>query len=301
MPFDCIVLVKQVPDTKRITGKAMKEDGTVNRSALPAIFNPEDLNALEMALSIRDSYGGRVTVLTMGPPPAAQVLREALYRGADEVALVTDRAFAVADTFATSYTLAKAIDKCGHYDIILCGRQAIDGDTAQVGPQVAGRLNIPQITYVESLELSPTAITVCREIEGGDEKVKCPLPALITVVDSANDPRPPRVKRLMQFKKAKTPTEIGRSMGMMTPNDWSENAEWQQAVKSADARGLLIPEWGASQIDADVTQCGFTGSPTRVVNVDSVTLTATEHKTVDPTEAGLRSLLAELATKHTLD
>jgi electron transfer flavoprotein beta subunit len=149
--YNSIVLVKQVPDTKNITGEVMKGDGTMNRSALPAVFNPEDLNALEMALQVREQYGGRVTVLTMGPPQAAEVLREALYRGADQVILLSDRRFAGADTLATSYTLTCAIRKLGNYDLIFCGRQAIDGDTAQVGPQTAEKLGIPQITYAETV------------------------------------------------------------------------------------------------------------------------------------------------------
>ena len=147
-----VVLVKQVPDTANVTGEAMKEDGTINRSALPAVFNPEDLNALEEALKLKDSHGARVTVVTMGPPAAVQVLRESLYRGADEVILLTDRAFAGADTLATSYALSLAVEKLGGADLVLCGRQAIDGDTAQVGPQTAEKLGYPQITCVSRID-----------------------------------------------------------------------------------------------------------------------------------------------------
>ena len=149
-PIDSVVLVKQVPDTHNITGDAMTKDGTMNRNALSAIFNPEDLNALEMALQIKERHGGTVTVITMGPPKAADILRESLWRGADRVVLLTDRRFAGADTLATSVALQKAIEKIGRYDLILAGRQAIDGDTAQVGPQTAEKLGIPQITYAES-------------------------------------------------------------------------------------------------------------------------------------------------------
>src|SRR5512136_3005145 len=152
MPYHSVVLVKQVPDTAHISGRAMKEDGTVNRAALPAVFNPEDLNALEMALQVRDQYGGRVTVLTMGPPRAAEILREALFRGADRVVLLTDRRTAGSDTQATSYVLACAVQKIGDCDLVFCGRQAIDGDTAQVGPQVAEKLGFPQITYAEAIQ-----------------------------------------------------------------------------------------------------------------------------------------------------
>ncbi len=147
-----VVLVKQVPDTANVTGEAMKEDGTINRSALPAVFNPEDLNALEEALKLKDRHDARVTVLTMGPPAAVQVLRESLYRGADEVILLTDKAFAGADTLATSYALSLAVQKLGGADLVLCGRQAIDGDTAQVGPQTAEKLGYPQITCVSRVD-----------------------------------------------------------------------------------------------------------------------------------------------------
>ena len=150
MPYDSIVCVKQVPDTANITAEAMKEDGTVNRAALPTIFNPEDLHALETALELRDRFGGTVTVVTMGPPKAADVLRDCLYRGADRVILLTDRRAAASDTLATSYILSQAIRTIGRYDFVFCGRQAIDGDTAQVGPQCAEKLGIPQVTYLEA-------------------------------------------------------------------------------------------------------------------------------------------------------
>ena len=191
MPYHSIVLVKQVPDTRAVTGEVMTAEGTMNRSALPAIFNPEDLNALEMALQIKEQHGGTVTVLTMGPMQAAEVLREALYRGADRVVLLTDRKFAGADTQATSYTLAKAVEKLGAYDLVLCGRQAIDGDTAQVGPQTAEKLGVPQITYAEMIaSLSGDEIVVQRAFDLGTELVKCKLPCLLTVTGSCQ-PAPP--------------------------------------------------------------------------------------------------------------
>ena len=164
-PYHSIVLVKQVPDTRSVTGEVMTKDGTMNRSALPAIFNPEDLNALEMALDFKDRYGGTVMVLSMGPLQAAEVLRDSLCRGADQVILLSDRKFAGADTQATSYTLKCAIDKIGQYDTVFCGRQAIDGDTAQVGPQVAEKLGVPQITYAESIiEANEAGIVVQRAL-----------------------------------------------------------------------------------------------------------------------------------------
>ena len=156
MPYNSIVLVKQVPDLKAQVQEAIKPDGTLNRSLLPAIFNPEDLNALEMALKVKDMYGGSVRVLTMGPPSAIEVLRESLYMGADESILLTDKSFAGSDTQATSLILKTAIEKMGDYDFIFCGRQAIDGDTAQVGPQVAEKLKIPQVTYTCLLYTSPS-------------------------------------------------------------------------------------------------------------------------------------------------
>jgi electron transfer flavoprotein beta subunit len=151
VPYDSIVCIKQVPDTANVTADAMKADGTVNRAALPTIFNPDDLRALEIALQVRDQHGGTVTVISMGPPKAADALRECLYRGADRVVLLTDRRAAASDTLATSYILARAIKTVGRYDFVFCGRQAIDGDTAQVGPQCAEKLGIPQVTYLEKL------------------------------------------------------------------------------------------------------------------------------------------------------
>ena len=212
MSYNCVVLVKQVPDTANITGKAMKDDGTVNRAALPAIFNPEDLNALEMALQVKDQHGGQVTVLTMGPPRAAEILREALARGADRVILLTDRKTAGSDTLATSYALKCAVERIGatmdNHDLVFCGRQAIDGDTAQVGPQVAEKLGLLQITYAESIEsLQDDEIIVQRALPLGTETVKCKLPCLLTVVGSANQPRPPSIRRMMANKMAATPFE----------------------------------------------------------------------------------------------
>ena len=179
MSLNIIVLAKQVPDTRNVGPDAMTPEGTVNRSALPAIFNPEDLNALEQALRLKDANpGSTVTVITMGPPRAAEVIRESLYRGADGGYLLTDRAFAGADTLATSYALAATIQKLGMPDVILGGRQAIDGDTAQVGPQVARKLGLPQVTYVEEiLKCADGKMTVKRHIDGGVETVEAPLPS----------------------------------------------------------------------------------------------------------------------------
>ena len=209
MAFNIIVLAKQVPDTRNVGKDAMKADGTVNRGTLPAIFNPEDLNALEQALGIKDQYpGSKITVLTMGPARAAEILREGLFRGADDGVLLTDRAFAGADTLATSYALSMAVRKIGDFDIIVSGRQAIDGDTAQVGPQVAEKLGVPQITYAEAIEsIDKKKIRVKRRLENGVEVVEAPLPLVITVNGSARTCRPRNAKYLQKYKHARTVTE----------------------------------------------------------------------------------------------
>ncbi len=308
MPFRMIVLVKQVPDTKNITAQAMKEDGTVNRAALPAIFNPEDLNALEMALSIRDSHGGTITVISMGPPSAAEVMREALMRGADNVALLSDRAFAVADTLATAYALSCAVRKIGDFDIILAGRQAIDGDTAQVGPQLAGALDIPQLTYVsEILELSQTRLKARRLIEGGYEVAEATLPVLLTVVGEANEPRARSVKRMLRYRRARTAIEVREKIaleldpekGKPDPKALDERAN--PIIEELDRQGLLIPVWTPADVDADPQRCGAAGSPTKVKKIESVVLAATEHKRIEPTKEAVGKLIHELAAEHVLD
>ncbi len=289
MPYHCVVLAKHVPDTKAVTGKAMNDDGTVNRAALPAIFNPEDLNALETALQIRDTCGGTVTIITMGLPRACDILREALYRGADRAILITDRRAAASDTLATSYILSCALKQLGDVDIILCGRQAIDGDTAQVGPQVAEKLGIPQITYMEELlELTDGAITVRRNIGNGWEKVQGRLPVLLTVMETANAPRPAGVKRMMTYKKAKSPSEL-------------KALEADEAtVKTLKQRALLLEEWDLDDVEADLAWCGVSGSPTKVNRIQSVVLTATGHKSVEPTDEGIREMVHELIEDHTI-
>lgn len=288
MPYDCVVLVKQVPDTKAVTGKAMNDDGTVNRAALPAIFNPEDLNALELALSIKEKHGGTVTIMTMGLPSACEVLREGLYRGADRAILVTDRRCAASDTLATSYILSCAVRKL-KYDLVLCGRQAIDGDTAQVGPQIAEKLNIPQITYVEELiDLQGNEVTVRRNIGAGWEKIKGRLPILLTVMETANEPRPAGAKWLMKYKKAKSPAELRKA------------GAGEAEMKALQEKGLLIEEWNLDDVAADLQWCGRDGSPTKVHRIQSVVLTATEQKDIDPGEEGIRAMVHELIEDHTI-
>jgi len=308
MPLNMVVLIKQVPDTKNITAKAMNDDGTVNRSALPAIFNPEDLNALEMALAVRDEHGGTITVLCMGPPSAAEQLRDALMRGADAVGFLSDRAYAVADTLATAYALKCGIEKVGDVDIVFAGRQAIDGDTAQVGPQVAGAMDIPQLTYVaEILELSETHITARRLIEGGYEVVRAQLPVLLTVVDEANEPRARRAKLVPRYKRARSPLEVQEAVAReLDPEkgkpDKALLAERLEPVLAdLEAAGLLIPVWGPADIGAELDQCGKKGSPTQVKNIDFVSLVAGEHKTIEPTKEGVGELMHELIEDHVLD
>jgi electron transfer flavoprotein beta subunit len=298
MPYNCVVLVKQVPDTANITGKAMKDDGTVNRAALPAIFNPEDLNALEMALQVKDQHGGSVTVLTMGPPRAAEVLREALYRGADRVILLTDRRTAGSDTLATSYALKCAVERIGRdfgaYDLVFCGRQAIDGDTAQVGPQVAEKLGLPQITYAEAIDsLRDGEIVVTRALPLGTETVRCKLPCLLTVVGSANQPRPPSVRRLLAYKLAATPLEYA---GLLAK--WPE-FETEEALDHYLAeRGLKIVVWSAADVGADYDRVGLAGSPTQVLKVDFVVLESKGSKAFAADAEGMAALMQELVKEY---
>ncbi len=296
MSYTVLVFVKQVPDTQNITGEAMKADGTVNRAALPAIFNPEDLNALELALQLKDRYGAKVVVGTMGPPAAADVLRDALFRGADEALLLTDRAFAGADTLATSYALSCAAKKVGKVDLILCGRQAIDGDTAQVGPQLAEKLKMPQICYVEEvLELAENKIVARRAIEGGYEILESPLPCLLTVID-ANDPRPPAAKRIMKYKRAMTKSEINKKVS----DPYTGNADADAEIKALEAKGLIIAELTAEAVNADPSRVGMAGSPTKVKAIQSVVLAGGEAKKIEPTTEGINALIHELIADHTL-
>ena len=297
MSYTVIVFVKQVPDTQNITGEAMKPDGTVNRSALPAIFNPEDLNALELALQLKDRYGAKVVVGTMGPPNAAEVLRSSLYRGADECVLLTDRSFAGADTLATSYALSCCANKIGKFDLILCGRQAIDGDTAQVGPQLAEKLKIPQICYIEEvIKLDKKKIVAKRAIEGGYEILESPLPALLTVIDS-NVPRPQAARKIMKYKNARTRTELAKDHANANYTDAEQLAVEEEALKQ---KGLLIYEWSAEDVGADKGRTGLSGSPTKVKNIMSVVLTATDTKKIEPSEEGIKNLVHELIDDHTL-
>jgi electron transfer flavoprotein beta subunit len=296
MPYNCVVLVKQVPDTANITGKAMKDDGTVNRAALPAIFNPEDLNALEMALRLRDQHGGHVTVLTMGPPRAADILREALYRGADRVILLTDRKTAGSDTLATSYALKCAVERVGDYDLIFCGRQAIDGDTAQVGPQVAEKLGLPQITYAEAIEeIADGSVVVRRALALGTETVRSTVPCLLTVVGSANEPRPPSARRMIACKLAATPFDYGDLL-----EAWPEFETEDALQRYLAERDLQIPVWTAADVGADERRVGLSGSPTKVLDVEFVVLESDDSKMYTADEAGVTEMMRELVEEYVL-
>ncbi|MBD5346842.1 MAG: electron transfer flavoprotein subunit beta/FixA family protein [Bacteroides sp.] len=290
MSLNIVVLAKQVPDTRNVGKDAMKEDGTINRAALPAIFNPEDLNALEQALRLKDQNpGSTVTVLTMGLPRAAEVIREAMYRGADGGIVLTDRALGGADTLATSYSLAQAVKKIGNYDIILGGRQAIDGDTAQVGPQIAEKLGIPQVTYAEEiLELANGHVTVKRRLENGVETVKAPLPCVVTVNGSAAECRPRNAKLIQRFKYALSPSEA--------------NGADDRSKELLNKRPALnIKEWGAAFVEADPEQIGLAGSPTKVKTVENVVFTAKENLQIDGSDdAAIDTLIKELIANHTI-
>lgn len=292
MSLKIVVLAKQVPDTRNVGPDAMTPEGTVNRAALPAVFNPEDLNALEQALRLKEQFpGSTISVVTMGLPKSAEVIREALYRGADEGYVITDRCLGGADTLATSYTLSQAIRKIGAFDIILGGRQAIDGDTAQVGPQIAEKLGLTQVTYAEEiLKLDPVAkkIVIKRHIDGGVETVKAPLPLVVTVNGSAAPCRPRNAKRVMKYKNATAPAE-------RTP----EQAE-AMAEMLAKKPYLNITQWGAAEIDADPAQIGKTGSPTNVKAVKNIVFKAKESRTMTDSDADVEGLIVELLESNTI-
>ena len=288
MSFNIVVLAKQVPDTRNVGKDAMTPQGTVNRAALPAIFNPEDLNALELALRIKDAHPGTtIRIVTMGLPKAAEVLREGLFRGTDGGILVTDRALAGADTLATSYVLAQTIKKLGIPDLVIGGRQAIDGDTAQVGPQVAQKLNIDQVTYVEQVDhLDDRSVTVTRRLDGGVERVKAPLPVLLTVTGTAAACRPRNAKLVMKYKRALAPAE--------------KRADMPYAEEYERKSYLTLTQWGATDIDADLEQCGLAGSPTKVKTVQNVVFATKESRHLTSSDADVEQLIVELLDSHTI-
>lgn len=285
MSLNIIVLAKQVPDTRNVGKDAMKADGTINRAALPAIFNPEDLNALEQALRLKEQHpGSTIGMLTMGPPRAGEIIRQGLYRGADTGWLLTDRLFAGADTLATSYALATAIKKISAekpVDIVIGGRQAIDGDTAQVGPQVAQKLGLNQVTYAEEiLKVENGVATIRRMIDGGVETVEAPLPVVITVNGSASPCRPCNAKLVMKYKYATCPMER------------TGEEPWKELYNERPY--LTLNEWSVADVDGDPQQCGLSGSPTKVKTVKNIVFQAKESKTLTGSDEDIAGLIEEL-------
>jgi electron transfer flavoprotein beta subunit len=277
-----VVLAKQVPDTANITGNAMKEDGTVNRAALPAIFNPDDLNALEMALTIREKLGGEVIVMTMGPSNAVEILKHALYMGADRVMLITDRKFAAADTLATSYVLAEAIRFLGNVDLVLAGRQAIDGDTAQVGPQVAEKIGFNQITYVAALkEFTNDYLVVERDGEVQTEVIKVGYPLLLTVTSQANTPRYPNCRLMLKYFRT----------------NLKENFKEEDRQKAA-ANGWIIPTFSVADLKLNENRCGLKGSPTRVHKIKSIILKGGELKMYGTEATDIKQLVRDIMKEY---
>lgn len=284
-----VVLAKQVPDTRNVGKDAMTAEGTVNRAALPAIFNPEDLNALEQALYLKDlCEGSTVHVLTMGPQRAADIIRDAMFRGSDGGYLLSGREFAGSDTLATSYALSCALRKINP-DIIIAGRQAIDGDTAQVGPQVAEKMSLPQVTYAEQIvAIDDEKITIKRRLEHGFEVVTSPLPMVMTVNASSPECRPKNAKRVMKFKYALTSSEIAAA------------PENDNAKMCAQKDYLNIVEWGAADVDPDPQQLGLVGSPTKVKKIENVVFQAKESKRLTADDKDINELMVELISSHTL-
>lgn len=286
--FKIIVLAKQVPDTRNVGKDAMKADGTVNRAALPAIFNPEDLHALEQALRVKDAHeNATVTLLTMGPGRAAEIIREGLYRGADDGILLSDRAFAGSDTLATSYALAQTIKAIGGADLIVAGLQAIDGDTAQVGPQVAEKLNYPQITYAEQVCMKGDKIEVVRRLENGIEKVSCPSPCVVTVTASAPECRSRNAKLLMKYKHACTPSELQ-----------AKDEDYTHLYSNRPY--LSIKEFNVNDIEVDHAELGLGGSPTKVKSIENVVLQNKDAKRLTAADSDINELMIDLINSHVI-
>ena len=259
--MNIVVCIKQVPDTSEV--RIDPETNTLVREGVASIVNPFDLYAVEEAIRIKEKFGGKVTAITMGPPQAEDALREVIAMGVDEGILLTSRAFAGADTLATSYTLSLAIQKLGDVDLILCGKQAIDGDTAQVGPGIAATLDLPQVTYVKKIEeIREDYARVERMVEGGYEVIETPLPAVFTVVKEINTPRLPSLRGKMNAKKAQ------------------------------------IPHWGPEDIGAEATRIGLDGSPTQVVKIFTPEVHKGGEKFEGDPQEGVNKLIAFLKERQ---
>ena len=259
--MNIIVCLKQVPDTNEV--KINQETGTLIRDGVPSIINPDDRNGLEEALRIKDETGAKVIVVSMGPPQAKSALREAVAMGADEVYLVSDRAFGGSDTWATATILAAAVEKIGNYDLIICGRQAIDGDTAQVGPELAEFLDLPQITYAKKVEVKEDKLVVNRYTETGDYVMEVTLPAVLTSIKELNDPRYPTVKGIYRG---------------------------YETLKDEEINVLTLAD-----LEIDTTQIGLKGSPTNVYK-SFVPVKSKESKIMDGNDkkAEVATLMSEL-------
>jgi len=257
--MNIIVLVKQVPDTTEV--KLDPKTGNLIREGIESIINPDDRHALEAAINLKEAAGGKVTVLSMGPPQAIDAISEAMGMGADRGILLSDKAFAGADTWATSFTLGKAIEKIGKYDLILCGRQAIDGDTAQIGPQVADYLHMSQVSYVYEIEkVNRKSIVVKRRLEDGFEKVRAAMPALLTVIGELNVPRYSHVGRLIDACKEKTPIEV----------------------------------WNAADIGVQISEVGLEGSLTHVIKTFAPKFQREGEMLEGDTKESVRTLIGKL-------
>ena len=247
-----IVCIKQVPDTKQV--RLDEKTQTLIREGVDSIINPYDMYALEEGLRLKDRLGGKVTVCSMGPPQAESSLREAITYGADEAVLFSDRAFAGADTWATSYTLAKGIEKIGPFDLILCGKQAVDGDTAQVGPGIAERLSIPYVTWVRKIEkIQDGRMCVQRLMDDGYDRLELPLPALLTVVKEINEPRVPSLKGKMRAKSQKI--EVYGSKELKADSERvGLHGSATQVIKVFPPPRLKEREWIEGTVEKQVTQ-----------------------------------------------
>lgn len=287
MTYNIIVLAKQVPDTHHVGADAMTPEGTINRAALPAVFNPDDLCALEQALQIKDKHPqSTITIITMGLPRATEILREGLYRGADCGILLSDKTLGGADTLATSYALSRAIARTGTFDLILCGQQAIDGDTAQVGPQVAQQLAVPQVTGALQIQsITDKTLRIRRIIDGGEELVEAPLPCLITVSGQAKSCRPRDVRLMMKYKHAALESELAAS---------------PYAERLQDRPWLRLTLWNAEDIAADKQCCGMAGSPTKVKCVENICFKAKASQVMDDTDEAIESLVCQLIANHNI-
>lgn len=300
--YNCVVCVKQVPDTQKVTGEAMKPDGTVNRAALPAIFNPDDRNALEAALAVREAHGGTVTVVTMGLPSACNVLRAALMCGADRAYLLTDRQAAGSDTLATSYILSQAV-KSFNPDLVFCGRQAIDGDTAQTGPQIGEKLDCAVVTYLHRIEMDGDFAVAERDIGTGVETCRAKLPALFTVTDKFGELRPVRVRLAMKYKNARcaleVQNEVRAALGAGAAPE-AVAAEAGKRVAALEAKGLLMGQLSCAEVGCAADRCGFAGSPTSVAAIQSVVLTGGAYREYGVDEESIGQLVGSLIAEHTI-